>query len=297
MCGVKNRDLAHSSKIYKWTDPRCTTEVLGITGAQTKKILDQIIFINRDAVDQNVSPTLVLNNDEDWQTPQPIEFYVDFEYMNDVMSSSSSMPVVETSSIIFLIGVGYIDRFTNNWVYKKFVVDSLSLEEELRVCKEFSDYIRTESEWWECSNPLLIHWAPAENWQWANAIDRHNGVERAWIPAKEDCDTSIDPRWFDLLKVFKKEPIVIKGALGFSLKEVAGALSDHKLIKSTWDQTISCTNGTSAMLSAFKAAKDATTRGISLRDTPQMKDIIKYNEVDCRVVGEIVEYLREHHTE
>jgi len=298
MCGVKNRTKAHTARVYQWTDPRCTTEVLGVNGLKTRKILDEIISINRnDDEDVKVLPKLIIYNDKGWQRRQLVEFYVDFEFMNDVMSESSNMPIVETSSVIFLIGVGYFDPFTHEWIYKPFIVDTITEKEERRICAEFSDYIRKESEWWECENPLMVHWSPAEKWQWASAIDRHKTLsegdpEKVWIPAMEK--EGANPRWFDLLQVFKKEPVVIKGCLGFSLKEVAKALAEHNLIKTTWNQD-GFTNGTSAMLATFKASKDAASRNLKLKDMPQIQDVIKYNEVDCKVVGEIIKYLREHH--
>lgn len=296
MCGVKNREKAHSAKIYRWTDPGCTTDILGINGPKIKRVLDVIISFNKDTSDAKMTPEYIANNDQNWHHRQLLEFYVDFEYMNDVMSESSNMPIVETSSIIFMIGAGYFDPFTHAWIYKSFYVDKLALNEELRICTEFSEYVRRESEWWECPNPLLIHWSPAEKWQWAGASDRHDGIERVWIPSKDKCDEDVDPRWFDLLQVFKNEPIVIKGCLGFSLKEVAGAFAKLGLIESKWDQD-GCTSGTGAMLAAFKASRDATARGLRLRDMPQIQDIVKYNEIDCRVVGEIIKYLRENHVD
>jgi hypothetical protein len=301
MCGVKNREKAHAAKIYRWTDPRCTTDILGINGPKTKRVLEKILSINRDESDTKIIPDIITNNDDEWQTRRLIEFYVDFEYLNDVMSDEAtrSMPEVEATSIIFMIGAGYFDPFTHLWVYRSFTVDALTKEEELRVCTEFSWYVRQEAEWWECPNPLLIHWSPAEKWQWAGAIDRHSDgeIERIWIPVKEECNVEIDPRWFDLLQVFKKEPIVIKGCLGFSLKEVAGAFVDAEFITTTWDQDSGCTNGTSAMLAAFKASKDAVARGMKLSEMPQIQDVRKYNEVDCKVLGEIIKYLRENHTD
>lgn len=300
MCGVKNREKAHSSGIYRWREDRCTTDALGINGPKIKRILDTIISFNKDTSDSLVYPDYITNNDQDWQHRQLLEFFVDFEYQNDVMSDSATIPIVDTIGMLFHIGVGYFDPFTNKWIYKCFIIDSFDKKEELRICKEFSEYVRVECEWWECKNPLLVHWSPAEKNQWAGVSDRYEenivDIRDVWIPLKEDCDEKVDPRWFDLLQVFKKEPIVVKGSLGFSLKEVASAFSKHKLIKTTWDPD-GCTSGTSAMLGAYKAAKDAASRGLKLRDMPQIQDIIKYNEVDCRVMGEILNYLRENHVD
>lgn len=290
MCGVKNRELAHSQKVYRWTDPKCNASVLGIKG-QRAPTLDAIIAINHQDTDL-IRPAKLMQNHENWKQKQSIEFYIDFEYINDVLSDFSKMPIVDSPQIIFMIGVGYFEPISGDWVYREFTVNSIGASEEKRICEEFSQYIINESEWYECVDPLLIHWSHAEKTHWANAYERHNGIERAWIPAIK---TELKPRWFDMLDVFKKEPIVIKGCLSFGLKEVATAMAEHGFIKTVWDQTSSCVDGTGAMLGAYRASIDAKSRGLSLKDMPQMQEIKKYNEVDCKALGEIVEYLRKNH--
>lgn len=300
MCGTKQRDIAFSKGIHKWTDPRCTAASLGITGEKTSPILDAIININKQS-SHLILPLSIKNNDEGWQTKQTLEFYVDFEFINDVVNDFSTMPNVEARSIIFMIGVGYFEHETNIWRYREFTVNQLTKEDEARICSEFSSYISTESEFWECDNPLLIHWSNAENWQWEDASKRHKNVKKAWIPPKSQgqflsgwsSTRWSSPRWFDLLQVFKNEPIVIKDCLGFGLKEVATTLYKHGVIKSTWDGESACVDGSSAMLAAYHASIDAKNRNIGLKEMPLMQDIIKYNEIDCKVVGEIICFLRE----
>lgn len=305
MCGVKNRIKAHSQNVYKWTDETCTTEVLGVNGPKIKRVLDEIMAINKSTDPAvKILPLEIQNNDDGWQRPQRLEMFVDFEFVNDVVSDFGSMPQASSRSIIFMIGVGYFDPLVEDqnspeaWVYKSFTVDTLTVESEGRICTEFSNYVRSEADWWDTPNPLLIHWSNAENWQWSSASERHGDISRTWIPVKKSMDEDskeINPRWFDLLQVFRKEPIVIKGCLGFGLKDVAAALKSHGFISSTWDSNSVCVDGTGAMLGAFKASKDALARGISLQEIPLIKEITKYNEMDCKVVGEIMKYLRTHH--
>lgn len=302
MCGVKNREVAFANNVYKWTDPRCTTNNLGMYGATTSRILKEILAINRDSQLFKIQPQIIQNNDQNWQERQRLEMFVDFEFVNDVVSDFSTMPRVDANAIIFMIGVGYFDHNTEEWIYKEFTVDALTIKEECRICTEFSDYVRQEAKWFNCPNPLLVHWSNAENWQWENAYKKHGkGVENTWIPTKRSSldreDQETNPRWFDLLEVFRKEPIVIKGCLGFGLKEVAGALAEYGFIKTKWDLNNSCVDGAGAMLGAFRASKEARARGIHFKNMPLIRDIAKYNEVDCKVVGEIMEYLRSEHCE
>ncbi|HMP28406.1 MAG TPA: hypothetical protein PKD85_02330 [Saprospiraceae bacterium] len=297
MCGVKNRDIAIKNNIFQWTDPRCTAEMLGVNGPKTSRVLTKILEINQGE-GENVQPKIILNNTDNWQFRQSLEFFVDFEFINEVVSDFTSIPHAECRSIIFMIGVGYYDLNTGAWIYREFTVDALTEAEEYKICSNFSQYVREEAEWWECNNPLMIHWSNAENWQWEHATERHKDKNRRlWLPCKKGIlyDPETEPRWLDLLDIFRKEPIVIRGCLGFGLKDVAKALSNLGLINTIWDDENSCVDGSGAMLSAYKAYKDANNRNIPAKTIPLIKDIIKYNEVDCKVVGEILTYLRENH--
>ena len=49
------------------------------------------------------------------------------------------------------------------------------------------------------------------------------------------------------------------------------------------------------MVGAWWCAEEAAKLGCRLMDTDLMKGIAAYNEVDCKVMMEIVRYLRVHH--
>ena len=97
-----------------------------------------------------------------------------------------------------------------------------------------------------------------------------------------------------MLTVFKKEPITIKGALNFGLKSVAKALYHNKMIEVIWDNENPCSNGLSAMVLAWKTYQRNILSDV--HESPVIQDIIKYNEIDCRVLWEIINYLRQNHT-
>ena len=93
-----------------------------------------------------------------------------------------------------------------------------------------------------------------------------------------------------MLKVFKKEPIVINGALNFGLKNIAKAMFNNDMIDVIWDNENPCSNGLTAMVLAWKTYQRRALTDI--HESPVIQDIIKYNEMDCRVIWEIVNYLR-----
>jgi predicted RecB family nuclease len=46
------------------------------------------------------------------------------------------------------------------------------------------------------------------------------------------------------------------------------------------------------MAGAWNAAIEAERKGMTLGATEVMQEIARYNEVDCRVMAEILDYLR-----
>ncbi|MBA2370665.1 MAG: hypothetical protein H0V71_03355, partial [Chloroflexi bacterium] len=100
--------------------------------------------------------------------------------------------------------------------------------------------------------------------------------------------------WYDLLrKVVHAEPVVIRGAMGFGLKAVARALHALGHIETDWGEGLA--DGTGAMTGAWLAADEARRTGGALTSVALMREIDRYNEIDCRVMAEVLEYLRLNH--
>ena len=292
MVSVKNRKIAHKKGIYSWNNRYCTLNNLGINKGKNSRIIEKILNTNRSKGKYSkgiLFPKVIKNNSKGWNIPEVIEFYVDFETVNDVLSDNSKLPNIESLNMIFMIGVGYVEPLTKVWVYKHFTVDSLTLAEESRICKEFTEYIHNKKREYHLMNkrPLCIHWAPAEKSFWEKALLRHPNDNINWKLGEW--------LWFDLLQVFKDEPITIKGCLNYKLKEVATVMREHNLIKTSWNNT-SCSDGQNAMIRVLNAQKEANIRKCKLKNLPQIQEIVKYNEDDVKVLYEIISYLRDKHT-
>ena len=95
----------------------------------------------------------------------------------------------------------------------------------------------------------------------------------------------------------KKEDVEIerrvRGAFSFGLKAVAKALYSHGHITTDW--AAGPTDGMGAMVGAWSCAVEAVERGCTLPETDLMQEIAQYNVVDCKVIMEIVHYLRRDH--
>jgi hypothetical protein len=93
--------------------------------------------------------------------------------------------------------------------------------------------------------------------------------------------------------VVREEPIVVRGALNFGLKTVAKAMHSHSLIDTSWGD--GPTDGLGAMVGAWWCDREVRSTGTPMSDIDLMKDIALYNEVDCKVMMEIVRHLRQNH--
>lgn len=291
MVGPKNRNIALKQDVCQWTDPECTPEILGIgkplaEPTKTGKILSAIIDINQQDKDK-ILPKYIASNTFGWKDKEAVEFYVDFETCNGVISTMK-LPYAKVASIIFMIGVGHINPKTKKWIYKDFTVDQLNSVNEEKICNKFSKYIRKKGKKYGVDDIKCYHWAHAENTMWNDAVDRHDPISDKW--------KSCDWEWIDLMTIFKEEPIVINGCMSFGLKDVAAAMKNHGFIQTSWDKNSACVDGQSAMVAAKSASDIAIKDGISMRDVPVMKQIVQYNEVDVKVLWEIITYLRDNHT-
>ena len=92
----------------------------------------------------------------------------------------------------------------------------------------------------------------------------------------------------DLLSYFKEEPITIQGCFGYGLKEIVKMLYDHELIKNVW---VDDTDGLEAMIQIIHKSEDALDKRIPIKRFTEIKKIIYYNYMDCKVLVDILEML------
>ena len=131
-----------------------------------------------------------------------------------------------------------------------------------------------------------MHWSPAEQSSFGtafnSAIARH--PDKGWT----------SPNWFDFLsRVAREEPVTVKGALGFGLKEMGSAMRSAGLIETDW--TSSSVDGLGAMVGAWWCDREAARQDCTMGDLELKKEINDYNEIECKVIMEIIAYLRANH--
>lgn len=297
MVGVKHRKIAHNNNIYSWDDPKCNSKTMGINGKKIGPTIDKIIQINRHP-HKLIEPPIIKNNIYDWKRKSELDFYVDFESVNgclynkDINLTNSKAD----SQLLFMIGVGYEEN--NKWVYKSFITTAINRDEEYRIMNEFINFIDNKIEMYVNNNnikhankcyPRFFHWSPAEKTIIGLLNKRHNNQFYNW-------QNKII--WIDVCKIFVDEPIVIKGAKKFNLKDIAKTMVSHGMITSEWNFN-GPENGLDAMFEAIDYYKFMENPNKNMNDynknIKSMTSITNYNEIDCKVVYEIVNYLRNNH--
>jgi hypothetical protein len=276
--GQKHRNNALKKGIYSWHDPNCTSENLGITG-KNALIIDKIMNINRQN-DIKILPKKIKNNKHNWKNNKN-NLYIDFETISDIFSDFNQLPIQNKTDMIFMIGVGWHEN--NKWYYNSYICKNATYEEEFRIMDEFISFIRSRND------PVLNYWcAEAKFWDTAenrqfnltNNIDRKNHISDNWKIKK----------WCNLYDIFREDSIVIKDCFNFGLKSIAKAMQKHKMINTQLETD--CTSGISAMVKA----SNCYTNNSDPINSEAMQDICKYNEFDCKVLWEIVRYLKDNNT-
>jgi len=287
MITPENRNKAFSLGIKKYDDKRCTVETLGLelTNKRTK-IIDSILKINQqDKI--KILPEYITDNRSNWKTEYPTDFYIDFETVNDIfIENTINIDNAKTSdTFIFMIGLYYkVNNSVNGeYKYKCFKAKKYKQKEEKKIINKFNNFITKIKEEVDPENiyPIrFFHWSHCENHLLNSAFNKH------------DLTSNINIKWIDLCDIFIKEPIVINGLTNFKLKDVAKVMKSHGMIETEWDSSSLISDGLNAMIMAGRYYIKKRLQQLTVNDKKIFQEIIKYNEVDCKVMFDIVNYLR-----
>jgi hypothetical protein len=235
------------------------------------------------------------------------------------------------NDMIFIIGCGWaeveydVSGFGHRvWKYKHFVAEALNFSAERKMLNEFHSHVadlvhqdlqkrkQIEPGFWgslkkrvkglfgmfergEVSYDVventkfkinIYHWGHIEPKTYERACMRH--------PRQPFNDDIIKENWVDFYNIMKAEPIVVKGSLSFGLKTIVKNMNQNGLIDLRWDED-GCSNGMQAMADAVRIYRQCYNTGEDVLSHEKMNSIIAYNEIDCKAVFAIVDYLRTFH--
>jgi hypothetical protein len=280
------RDRAHERGVTRWDDPRISAELLGVGGETHPAMFDAMITVNRET-GPAVRPAHIDVDDDRWRARAPLELYVDFETVNDLNDDFAAFPRKGGQSLIFQIGCGtYAGGI---WQFAQFTARTLTPAAEADMIDAWLahvDGLARQAGLGGAAEARLFHWSAAETvfMEGAYISARARHPERDWPLLG----------WYDLLeKIVHAAPVVVRGARSFGLKAVARAMRSHGLIETEWGEGLA--DGTGAMAGAWAAADIAAKDGADLAAVELMNEVSRYNEIDCRVMAEVLEHLRREH--
>lgn len=273
-CGYKRRNNCHSNNVISWYSKNCNARAIGFKdNSIIGKHVDCILNINR-CIDKLIDYG-TLKDDKSWiPKKKTMDFFIDFEtinsdygqcnfYVND--DKQLVKKEIKNNNFTFMIGIGYQCTIENNWVYKCFYLPELDNNLELEMFLETEKYINSITKKYNCNKHRLIHWTNAE-------ITFLNKFKSKWTPRPK-----LTLNFFDLYKTTYNNFVAVKGAFNYSLKSIGNAMNNVGLIDLSWD-TDNCSNGLDCMLQAINLYNSKNVNEESF------KHIIKYNEIDCKMM-------------
>lgn len=264
-CGHDKRMLADNKDITSWK--KIKADELNISSEKIRKSVDQSIVVNKSRYFQ-ILPKKFSQKAKDALKHHNLELYLDYETFNyrDNHKDISNLDLGET--VVYLIGCGFVKD--GIWSFKTYVLQSLSKEDKQKLfhfwLEDFNDK----------GDIQIYSWGPTEK----NLFEKVTGSESLFN----------ERNYTDLLKVFRDESVAITGLHGYSLKNFAKAMKQNDCIETIWDNS-----EVSSGLDAMQAGEKLYTEFDSEERARQLQSIISYNEVDCKVMWEIVSYFRQNH--
>jgi len=266
------RCLLHDKGIYTWLDPLLLNNIYPyeIKETERRRIQEKMIHINKQS-ELKISPRRIKNLDFiNHIKDKDNSIVLDFESVINLEERTSYFNDEIRDEIPKICIIGCINLKNN--IFKDFTIRYLDLDEEEKIIKYWLQYLKRVVG----SNIKIYHWSSAE---------------RVYIDYMREQYPHLDYPTFtyvDLLSYFKSEPITIQGCFGYGLKEIVKMLYNHELIKNKW---VDDTDGLEAMIEIINKSQDALDKRIPIKRYTEIKKIIYYNYMDCKVIVDILEML------
>jgi len=275
-CGVADREMCHGKKIYKWSDPKCTAELMGKGGKVNPPMINKILEVNRGDEKFSIDKT---GNVDGWRRDDTTpSFFIDFETVSNI----NNVRATDEDGNIFMIGSVLDSTSTpkNDDNFTCFVSSRLTFRDEKKVIEDFLKYVSDICVSRGTTKCRFYHYSFAEPSSFKKALQKYNITP----------PTTLDTEWVDLLTVVKNMKFIVKGAMDFSLKSIVDALSKNEMIDVSYTGS-EIGNGSQAMVAAFLCDDMAMKQSVSMSSTDLMKSVQSYNKIDCVVLQKFRDLL------
>jgi len=269
-CGMKNRVLAEKHNISSIYDPGISAEKLGIKGPYQSRVLNNILEANQQSHPLFIRDLELVQSPRvaPWLHNNDLKVYIDYETISELVFDEI------TGDLLFMIGA---------WAegeYKCFLVNKLNREEELRIATEFFTWLKGLTVNRKVS---IYYWSHFESTQTDKLMERHQLYDEkmVWMCCNR----------YDLCKEIQEAGIAAKGAFNYKLKKFTNALYKSGAITTNWGDN-ECSDGLKAMVMTYFLNQKAVKNRTTLPSFKEMSDIVRYNEIDCKSMYSILEYIK-----
>lgn len=254
----RHRDVFHSRKIMNWKQCRSPLDFtcLSYISPLDQSILQQMCIVNNDTLTRNDDNVFIVKDDLFSRFPindsSFINVFIDIEY--DIHGTVYLIGLY--SNLTDYIAFWSFDPDTEKQMWLNLLVTLKSLP-PYRICYWYMEKQKIMERFDLLDISIPDHWDQ----------ERH---------------------WFDLYKVFRNGPIVLKHAFSFSLKSIVHALYKLGFITLNYDD-LECQDGQQSLL----WYKKMTTISCPPEEKLQCQhDLEEYNRIDCLVLDQILTFLQ-----
>lgn len=250
--------------VYSWKDPKfrklVNSEILGISD-KNKNIINNILDLNEneDNLIYPIKSNKMIKND---LKRNKLEIYCDFETLNNFLGNEN---------LIYLIGMTI--KYPNNEIkYEYFLANKNTNEQEKYIVDKFIDKINELEDKYNM-DAIVYCWSKAED-VFIKHFNKKNNL-------------TYNINFTDLLEILKNNSILVKNNIyGFGLKNYVESMYEHKMIDKNYKDG-DCDSGDKSIINALKYYNE--------KDEKSLNDLIKYNEIDCTIMYEILEFFRKYY--
>jgi len=295
-CGKKMHESLNANGIHTWDDPRFLHFVSGHVTTSQYACIKNIVLANLEQTNSkpnNKNKNKFLKTKEElaknhitttaqFGTENKLVFYVDFETVSDINDSFELLPKVNsTPSMIYMIGCGYLTSSGTvpEWKHRTFITPKLTDECQECIIEEWVDYMDsiTKELGFNENDFIVAHWGNAEV-----TFLNHAGFSTIQAGIQT----------VDICKILQTTAFAIKGAFNYRLKDIANALYKLGYTETSWSESgTGGIDGLDAMVVIWNCIRDTCNEEIAV-EYPGVNEIIKYNQIDCKVMYEICRFIQ-----
>ena len=205
-CGISNRTRAINQGITKWSDKRCNADTLGCKGPIIRRIVDKMLRFNQgiDHPDRLVIPVCLTDESIKKLKKTSTEVYIrTITCCVDLQGDTSLIRKTNVTQIL----ASYIEK--GEWKHNMFNISNPTVTNVQRLVTAFREWL--ENHLMKFHSRTLYHLTP--NHEIIKLTYRHDVV--------------------DLSNIIKGDEIMVKGIFSLSTRNIAKALTKHKLIDGT----------------------------------------------------------------